>query len=141
MAPGGVLYAIDPYPVGRVGISFQQRIAHAEVKRVRNGRVEWVRNTGADAARDLAPDLAGRVEFVFIDGDHSYNGLRVDWEGWSGLIAPDGVVALHDSRSTPARPIDAAGSVRFTREVILPDRRYQVIDEVDSLTVLRRLPT
>jgi predicted O-methyltransferase YrrM len=138
MATDGVLYAVDPYPTGRLGISFQRRIAHAEVRRVTTGRVVWVRKTGAEAARELAGELAGRVDFVFIDGDHSYDGLRGDWEGWSGLIAPGGFVALHDSQSTPDRMIDDAGSVRYTQGVILGDPRFEVTDEVDSLTVLRR---
>jgi predicted O-methyltransferase YrrM len=111
------------------------------VGRVRNSRVQWVRETGADAARGLAAELAGRVEFVFIDGDHRYDGLRSDWEEWSGLIAPGGSVALHDSRSSPARRIDNAGSVRFAREVILVDPRYEVADTIDSLSVLRRRPS
>ena len=140
MASDGILYAVDPYPVGRIGISLQRLIARSEVGRVPNGRVEWVRETGADAARGLAPRLAGRVEFVFIDGDHSYDGLRADWEGWSELVAPGGSIALHDSRSSPSRTIDNAGCVRFTREVILADPRYEVADTIDSLTVLRRRP-
>lgn len=138
MAADGILYAVDPYPVGRLGVSLHRYIAHSEVRRVRNGKVRWVRTTGADAARWLGPELAGSVDFVFIDGDHSYDGLRADWEGWSGLIAPGGSIALHDSRSSPARSIDDAGSVRFTSEVILADPRYEVADTVDSLTVLRR---
>jgi predicted O-methyltransferase YrrM len=141
MAPDGILYAVDPYPVGRIGISMPRRIAHSEVGRVRNGRVQWVRETGSDAAQGLAAELVGRVEFVFIDGDHSYDGLRSDWEGWSGLVAPGGSVALHDSRSSPARRIDDAGSVRFASEVILADPRYEVADTIDSLTVLRRRPS
>jgi predicted O-methyltransferase YrrM len=140
MADSGVLYAVDPYPVGRLGVSFPRRIARAEVRRVSNGRVEWIRLTGVEAARTLAANLAGKVDFVFIDGDHSYDGLRGDWEGWAPLLAPGGVVALHDSRSTSARPIDDAGSVRYTQEVIRADQRFAVTDEIDSLTVLRRLP-
>ncbi|MCE9561936.1 MAG: class I SAM-dependent methyltransferase [Planctomycetes bacterium] len=137
MAATGVLYAVDPYPVGRLGVSFQRRIAASEVGRVQNGRVEWVRKTGAAAARALSAQLAGKLEFIFIDGDHSYNGLREDWEGWAGLVAPAGLVALHDSRSTPTRPIEAAGSVRYTQEVILKDLRFTEIAVVDSLTVLQ----
>jgi predicted O-methyltransferase YrrM len=138
MASGGILHAVDPYPVGRLGISLQRRIAQSEVGQVPNGCVAWVRETGADAARRLAPKLAGRVEFVFIDGDHSYDGLRADWEGWSALVAPGGSIALHDSRSSPSRAIDDAGSVRFTSEIILGDSRFEVADTIDSLTVLRR---
>ena len=140
MASDGILYAVDPYPVGRLGISMPRQIALCEVGRVLNARVEWVRETGADAARGLAAKLVGRAEFVFIDGDHSYDGLRADWEGWSELVAPGGLIALHDSRSSPVRPIDNAGSVRFTTEVILADPRYQVAETIDSLTVLRRRP-
>lgn len=141
MAADGVLYAVDPYPPGRLGVSLQRRIARSEVGRVQNGRVEWVRTTGTDAARALGPVLAGRVEFAFLDGDHSYDGLRGDWEGWSGLVAPGGVVALHDSRPTPNRAIGEAGSVRYTAEVIRNDARFEVCGEVDSLTALRRRAT
>jgi predicted O-methyltransferase YrrM len=138
MAPDAVLFAVDPYAVGRLGVSFQQWIARREVARVPRGRVEWLRMTGADAARHLAARRLGPIDFVFIDGDHSYEGLRADWEGWSPLVAPGGVVALHDSRSSVERQIDDAGSARFTREVIRHDPRFEVVEEVDTLTVLRR---
>jgi hypothetical protein len=38
----------------------------------------------------LGSELAGAVDFVFIDGDHSYDGLRADWLGWSMLVMPGG---------------------------------------------------
>ena len=133
MHPHGVLSAVDPFPVGRLGFSVQQHIAHREVDSVGNGEVAWVRTTGAAAARDHQT-----VDFVFIDGDHSEHGLLADWQAWSPLVEPGGIVALHDSRSTPERPIDDAGSVKVTNEVILRDSRFSVVDTVDSLTVLQR---
>ena len=138
MAPDGVLYAIDPYPVGRLGVCFQQRIALREVALVINGRAEWLRMTGADAARHISENYLEFFDFVFIDGDHSYEGLRADWEGWAPLVAPEGVVALHDSRSSSTRSIDDAGSARYTREVIDHDRRFEEADAVDTLSVYRR---
>lgn len=133
MDPRGVLSAVDPFPIGRLGFSVQQRIAHHEVASVSNGRVDWLRTTGAAAACDHRP-----VDFVFIDGDHSEEGLLDDWRAWSPLVEPGGIVALHDSRSTPERPIDEAGSVKVTNEVILRDERFDVVDTVDSLTVLQK---
>jgi len=138
LAADGVLYAVDPFPLGRLGVSLQRLIAHPEVRSVRNGAVEWIRTTGVAAASALAPVLAGIVDLVFIDGDHSYDGLKGDWEAWSPLVAPGGLVAVHDSRSTPSRPIEDAGSVRFTRECIVADTRFEVCREIDSLTVLRK---
>ena len=81
------------------------------------------------------------AHLYLVDGDHSYEGLKADWEGWAGLIAPGGIVALHDSRPTPTRPIHDAGSVRYTAGVVRADSRFHVVDQVDSLTVLERLGT
>jgi predicted O-methyltransferase YrrM len=139
MAPHGILYAVDPYPAGRLGFSVQRWIARSEVSRVANGQVEWVRASGTEAAKRLAEEVAGKIDFIFIDGDHSYDGIKGDWEAWSGLVAPGGLIGLHDSRATPARPIDDAGSARYTREVILHHPGFKVVNQVDSLTVVQRL--
>ena len=137
MDPGGVLWGVDPFPTGRLGFSVQKKIAQHEVGKVRNGSVRWKRMTGTQAATDLK-SAGEKVDFVFIDGDHSYTGLQADWLAWSTLVEISGIVALHDSRSSLARCIDDAGSVRFTREVILRDERFDLVEEVDTLTVLRR---
>jgi len=133
-----MLVAIDPFATGRLAFSPQRVIASRLVGRVRNGTVRWERRTGWETGRDYASRGEAPFDLVFIDGDHTYEGLSRDWESWSPLIGTRGVIALHDSRSTPRRPIDAAGSVRFTREVIAHDGRFETFDEVDSLTVVRR---
>jgi predicted O-methyltransferase YrrM len=138
MAPDGVLFGVDPYPRGRLGFSAQRVIARREVKRSPGGEVRWLRLTGEEAAHRLAQAGEPPVDFVFIDGEHSYDGLRRDWEAWSGLVAPGGVVALHDSCSSAEREIEEAGSVHYTREVIRRDPRFEVTEVVDTLTVLRR---
>lgn len=140
MAPDGVLIAVDPFPRGRLGVSFQRAIARVQVDRVRVGSVRWLRMTGVDAARAYAVSGGAPVDFAFIDAEHSYEGLRDDWEAWSGLVAEGGVVALHDSRSSAQRSIDDVGSVIFTNTVIVRDPRFDVIERVDSLTVLVRRP-
>jgi predicted O-methyltransferase YrrM len=133
MAADGWLTAVDPFPAGRLGFSAAQRIAHREAARVRNGRLRWVRATGAAAA-----DGHESIDFVFIDGDHTEEGLMDDWTAWSSLVVPGGIVAIHDSRSTPDRSIDDAGSVKVTSGVILKDARFEMVEQVDSLTVVRR---
>jgi len=136
MAPDATLLAIDPYPVGRLRFSMPMAVARREVSKVSNGCVKWLRQTGVVAATSLGP--SENFDFVFIDGEHTYEGLKVDWTGWSPRLVQGGIVGLHDSRSTPQRQIDDAGSVRFTTEVILNDPCFEIVDAVDSLTVLRR---
>ena len=131
MDGSGVLFAIDPFPVGRLGISYQQPIAHGEVDRVRNGEVVWIRATGAAAAAD--PRVAAApFDFVFIDGDHSYDGLRADWLAWEPLIGD--IVALHDVIDAPE-----LGSVRYARETIFTDSRFRLLETVGCMVVLQRV--
>ena len=41
--------------------------------------------------------LGGRkLDFLFIDGDHSYEGVRSDFETYKSLMRPGGIIALHD---------------------------------------------
>ena len=138
MASDGVLYAVDPYEPGRLGFSMQRIIARREVARAGGGNVSWVRKTGVEAAAAF-PALEPRpIEFLFIDAGHQYEDLKTDWNLWSGRIGPNGVVGLHDSRSSPKRNIEGVGSVLYTQQVIRLDDRFECLEEVDSLTVLRR---
>jgi predicted O-methyltransferase YrrM len=138
MDPNGILIAVDPYPKQRLGFSAQRIVAHRDVSKIRVGTVVWMRTIGSQAADELCSDGRRNFDFVFIDGDHSYEGLKADWEGWSKLIAQGGIAALHDSRSAPGRPIEDWGSVRYTHDVIEHDPNFKIIETVDSLTVLRK---
>ena len=47
--------------------------------------------------RCLIEVLDGRtVDMLFIDGDHSYPGVKADYEMYSPLVRPGGVIAFHD---------------------------------------------
>ncbi len=136
MNPDGVLIAVDPFERSLFGIrgyGWARRIAHAEVGSTPNGRVLWVECFGKDAP--ARPDVRAMlpVDFIFIDGDHSYDGLRSDWLAWRDHVSSGGIVALHDSNNR-----NMCGSERFTKEVILHDDGYETLQVVDSLTVLRR---
>jgi predicted O-methyltransferase YrrM len=137
MSSEAELWAVDPYPANRLGLRFSEMIAHGEVSAVENGEVRWVRATSIEAAAVWRQERRPPPDFLFIDADHTWQGISGDWTVWSELVAPGGVIALHDSRSTPINPIDAE-SVRFTQSVIRNDPRFRVIEEVDSLTVVER---
>ena len=52
--------------------------------------------------------LRGTVDLLFIDGDHSYDGVRADFESYSPLVRPGGLIAFHDVESAnhPASQVD-----------------------------------
>ena len=41
------------------------------------------------------------IDFLFIDGDHRYAGVKKDYKLYSDLVRPGGLIALHDIRPNP----------------------------------------
>jgi predicted O-methyltransferase YrrM len=69
--------------------------------------------------RDVQRRLpAGSVDFLFIDGDHSYQGIRRDFEFYSPLVREGGLVAFHDIvPGGPGKHGDPGGVPVFWSEV------------------------
>lgn len=41
-----------------------------------------------------------KIDVLFIDGDHSYEGVKKDWEKWSPFVKKGGIVFFHDCDNT-----------------------------------------
>jgi len=134
----GELYAIDPFFRGRFGICWGEIIARAEMQRSRGARIRAINALSYDAVRIIE----GRFDFIFLDGDHSIEGITRDWCDWSDRVGSLGIFALHDT-SVPDYNPDVAelGTVKFFDEVILHDERFEHIEQIDSLNILRRRAT
>lgn len=61
-------------------------------KYIDNGRAELVRATGIEAAKILPNDL----DFIYIDGDHSLEGIFYDIYDWTPKAKLGGIVSGHD---------------------------------------------
>ena len=47
--------------------------------------------------------LAGdQIDLLFIDGDHTYDGVRQDFEMYGPLVREGGLIALHDIVPNPS---------------------------------------
>ena len=79
-----------------------------------------------------------KVDFLFIDGDHSYEGVRQDFENYVGLLNDVGVIAFHDINpdywTRFRKPTRAyAGEVyRFWAEVKMKYPHAEFIDNPDE---------
>ena len=38
-----------------------------------------------------------KIDLLFIDGDHSYEGVKLDFELYSKILSPNGLIILHDT--------------------------------------------
>jgi len=132
-----VVYGVDPFFAGRLGISWGERIAMSYNRRhLASGKLRLVRKLSTD----VGEGVPRHVDFVFIDGDHTLAGIGADWAFWSERIVPGGVIALHDTVLTPDKhPGYMLGSHIHFRDHIRHDRRFNVAKQKDTLSVLRKL--
>ena len=87
-------------------------------------RLELIRDNSHDpAVRLKVAALVGNqgLDFLFIDGDHSYDGVKQDFEMYGPLVNSAGVIAFHD--------IDYSSDVR------------RFWDEIKSDGIFRRFVT
>jgi hypothetical protein len=77
----------------------------------------------------------GPVDLVFIDGDHSPEAVREDWEVWSPHVCPGGHVAFHDANGRSPGPSAVVDELFYGAE---PVPGWTVERAVESLLVVRR---
>jgi predicted O-methyltransferase YrrM len=134
MRRDATLHLIDPYlrrTMGRVVPA--RRVAKRLVASVARGRVEW----HECCSHEAVVGWNDRIDLLFIDGDHSYEGVRQDFEDWTPHLAEHGRVALHDARLGPAWTSPDDGPVRLLAE-LAESSDWVMIHGVDSLAVLQR---
>ena len=137
LTPEGLLYCVDPWPETRVGQnnpcwSICQR--HLQRSGVSN-RIRFLRGY----SRDMAPQMPDQLDFAFIDGDHSWDGIHTDWTIVSEKLRAGGVVCLHDSVTPAGEDWRRLDSCLYFEQRIRQDSRFSLIEVVHSLVVLRRM--
>jgi len=90
-------------------------------------RVELIRgDSAAPQTRDRVERLLAdrSLDLLLIDGDHSYRGVRRDFETYAPLVRPGGMVVFHDVHPGPAERV--GGVPEFWRQ-IREDHRHREI--------------
>jgi predicted O-methyltransferase YrrM len=115
--PGALLVAVDSSPLGRLGRWAPLGVLCRNFARD-NQRIELVfggTSQAPDTRRRVDAILAGEpIDFLFIDGDHSYEGVRGDYELYAPLVRPGGLIAFHD---IAPRQSETTGVPRFWEEL------------------------
>lgn len=100
---GGTMYAwsqvaSDPYGVDTTPSSPELIYTVTGGPRDEHGATIIIGNShDSETLAALREELNGRpVDVLFIDGDHSYEGVRQDYEMYRSLVRPGGLIAFHD---------------------------------------------
>jgi len=135
LAENGVLHCVDPWPAKAGGSNAVFDIFNRHIRRARMAnRIQIIRNFSANAA-DRMPDS---LDFAFIDGDHSWNGIETDWAIVAGRIRDGGIVCLHDTAIPAQEPWRDFESCTFYDLKIHPNNNFELVDTVYSMRILRK---
>lgn len=141
---GAELHLVDPFidasgwalPPGATASATATRLT---VRRAAGGHgpnIRWHFARSQDVGRSWS---AGPVDLVFIDGDHSPEGCREDWEVWRHQVRPGGAVAFHDARAGRPGGYGSPGPTSVVDDAFRrPGSSWAIVEEVDSLVVVRR---
>jgi cephalosporin hydroxylase len=53
-------------------------------------------STNPSIKKNVQKIIAGEIDFLFLDGDHSYKGIQKDFNAFMPLVKSNGIVAFHD---------------------------------------------
>jgi hypothetical protein len=128
------LYCIDPwdmYPGNHWGSKLEDDVFSQAVARLElyyPNPVEFIKAKSEDVIPDFEPN---ELDFVYIDGNHSYDYVMLDLILWSRIVRPGGIVAGHDYyRFRNAGVVDAVNSYTFAHQI----HEFFVTDEKKTLS-------
>ena len=138
MAADGTIYLIDPYHLSRVpALNFSRRAAHRAVESCHRGRAVWIDKFSGDAVRTWN----SAIDLLMIDGDHTEDGVRKDWDAWNQFIVPGGLAIFHDARVFEGGWTNSDyGPVKLVDDLFRQKQipGWKVVEEVHSLVVVER---
>ena len=78
------------------------------------------------------------LDFIFVDGDHSWEGIEADWAIVRSKLSVGGKVCLHDTATPESEPWRILETVSYFETVISKDPEFRLVDTVHSMNVLQR---
>jgi predicted O-methyltransferase YrrM len=93
-------------------------------------RIHLLRRDSHDPATLDALKLvlgARTVDFLFIDGDHTYEGVKKDYEMYKSLVSPGGMIGFHDI--VPHRVESGCEVNRFWNEIRKDHDSVEIVED------------
>jgi len=87
-------FCVDPYDVYNEcqDINQIQEIERCAHRRLAHRHVNWVKSSD----RSVVANTIGEVDYLYIDGDHSYKAVLDDLNAFWGSVKENGMIAGHD---------------------------------------------
>jgi len=91
-------------------------------------RIHFLReNSQSSACQERVQRILGgkQIDFLFIDADHSYEGVKKDFQLYSPFVRKSGLIAFHDI-------LDECGVDRFWSEIRSDYRHIEIVEDYEQ---------
>lgn len=131
---GVAVFAIDPHEefVGVNGGSFGAADRGAFFQAMLDTSCFHVVRLINLSSETIAPNWDQKIGLLWIDGDHSYEGVRRDFECWSPHLLPGAPIAFDDTKDK------SLGPHKFITE-LLATGEYKKVNVTGKVTVVQEL--
>jgi predicted O-methyltransferase YrrM len=131
-SPYGHLVSIDNDSYGNVRQGMRN-IRNADIK----NHELWIGDSSKKeegCISDKIQNVFSQIDLLLIDGDHSYEGCKRDWEAYKDLLSDNPIVLFHDSvRSQITKVIDEICESEEWQRFTFPVRGMKRIAGMDML--------
>jgi len=131
------IYAIDPH----TGSSEHQNEKDENKKiwtfeefnrNINNAKVNDIIVPLIKTSEDAANDFDKPVEFIFIDGAHEYEMVKLDFDLWFPKVVNGGIMAFHDT-------LGWSGPKKVVKDLVYKSKFFKDICFVDSITFAQKV--
>jgi predicted O-methyltransferase YrrM len=147
---GGCLYCIDPFNGAGGASVYQEEMSKLDRPLLEIFGENMERNGVGDVVRPLVGTsdaftdrFSAGIDLLFIDGDHSYEAVMKDFEGYARSIKVGGQIAFHDVDFDPAgEPTGAEeflGPAQVIKQRIVNNPEWAEHVRIDGLFVARKV--
>jgi hypothetical protein len=116
------VYSVD------LGTPINKEIPIKNVNNFKNKNCEYLYFQGSSFDQntiDVVKSTVGKVDILFIDGDHSYNGVLNDFKNYSDMVKNGGYIVFDDYMDNIYSP-EVKGAVDYIISNLL-DNNYEII--------------
>lgn len=116
--PAATIISIDlPGGLGGGGYPWYRRQFYLSFASPRQSMLLWREDSHSPLVKQRLQEVLQErpIDFLFLDGDHSYEGIKQDFEMYAPLVRSGGMIAFHDIK--PSLPDNWIQVGRFWEEI------------------------
>ncbi|TSC95187.1 MAG: hypothetical protein CEN87_199 [Parcubacteria group bacterium Licking1014_1] len=103
-------------------------------KNIKNAKLDDIVIPLVKTSEEAAKDFDRPVELIFIDGDHKYESVKLDFDLWFPKVVDRGIMAFHDSVGD-----SFLGPKKVVCDMMYKSKYFKNIGVVNSITFAQKV--